>query len=237
MIAIIEKTKKDRMFSEKERILNHLLMYIETTRNMGLFHGKIGIIIAFFHYGKNKEKKLQNIAGELLEDIWDSISENLSIDFDSGLSGIGWGIEYLIQNHFVEGNSLEICEEIDLKIMQMDPRRFNDYSVDKGLPGILHYILIHIKGCMEQNNSFPFDSIYFQDLHQSLNSISEKKMNENFKMLISKYNRWYLKKDNIDYDLNVTRFCEMNEYKNPKNLFTIPLGLKKGLAGMLIKNT
>ena len=37
---------------------------------------------------------------------------------------------YLIANTFVEGDSLEICEEIDSKIMETDPRRLTDYTLE-----------------------------------------------------------------------------------------------------------
>lgn len=39
---------------------------------------------------------------------------------------------YLIQNKFIEGESVEVCEEIDNKIMETDPRRISDYTLQTG---------------------------------------------------------------------------------------------------------
>ena len=54
------------------------------------------------------------------------------------------GIEYLIQNGFMEGDSNEILTEIDKKVMERDLRRIKDLSLETGLMGISSYINIRI---------------------------------------------------------------------------------------------
>lgn len=85
-----------------------------------------------------------DFAGELLEEICENIPETLPINLETGLCGIGWGIEYLIQNGFMEGDSNEILTEIDKKVMERDLRRIKDLSLETGLMGISSYINIRI---------------------------------------------------------------------------------------------
>jgi hypothetical protein len=59
----------------------------------------------------------------------------MPFSLDKGLTGIGWGIEYLIQNGSVKGESVEICEEIDYRIMETDPKRITDFSLETGFEG------------------------------------------------------------------------------------------------------
>jgi len=86
--------------------------------NLGLFHGKIGIALFFYHYCQHTGNVVySDYADDLLDNILDNIHTYLPSTFESGLTGIAWGIEYLIQNNFVLGNSNEICEDIDAHIM------------------------------------------------------------------------------------------------------------------------
>ena len=82
----------------------------------------------------------------LMEDIYNNINEEIPIDFETGLCGIGWGIEYLLQNKLVNGNSDEILAEYrPEKIMERAPLRIYDYSMENGLGGILLYVNARIK--------------------------------------------------------------------------------------------
>jgi lantibiotic modifying enzyme len=40
------------------------------------------------------------------------------VDFENGLAGIGWGIEYLVQNKFIEADTDEVLEEFDNRIFK-----------------------------------------------------------------------------------------------------------------------
>lgn len=110
---------------------------------------------------------------------------SLIFSFASGLSGIGWGVEYLIQNGFVEGEGVEICEEIDQKIMKTDPRRIVDMSLDTGFEGILHYVVYHLQGAFKQNIRLPFDERYLSDLYAVCKLLKEQKNDIN--MLLDIY--------------------------------------------------
>ena len=124
---------KNLMFADTERITHHLMLNAYFNPDLGLFHGQMGTVLAMSEYSKYANNEVYfDVASCLLDNIAGKMHKNLLFSFASGLSGIGWGIEYLIQYGFVEGESVEICEEIDRKIMETDPRRILDFSLDTG---------------------------------------------------------------------------------------------------------
>ena len=91
------------------RIARHLIMHASYTPDMGLYHGKMGIVLFFAHYARYMGNSLYNeFAGELLDEVYQGIHTELPVNFESGLCGVGWGIEYLLQYGFMEGDSDEI---------------------------------------------------------------------------------------------------------------------------------
>ena len=97
-----------------EKIANHYLFYGSFYSDLGLYNGKMGMIIFFFHYARYTGNSLyEDFAGELLDDIYEDITDNISF---SQLCEIGWGILYLLQQGFVEGNADEILEIIDERL-------------------------------------------------------------------------------------------------------------------------
>lgn len=102
----------------------------------------MGIALFFYHYSRHTGNAVYSgYADDLLDEIWDNLYNRLPDTFESGLSGIAWGIEYLILNNFVSGNGNEICEDIDAHIMRMDSRRMTSGFIEKELEGFLHYVL------------------------------------------------------------------------------------------------
>jgi lantibiotic modifying enzyme len=98
----------------KYRIANVLLLNASFINNIGLMHGKMGISIFFYHLARETNNNLyEEFAGELLDDIYKEINKDIGVNFENGISGIGWGIEYLIQNQFVTADTNEVLAEID----------------------------------------------------------------------------------------------------------------------------
>ena len=122
-----------------DRIANHLIMNSSFEKDLGLYHGKMGIVIFFAHYAKYTKKEIYNdFASRFLEEIYTDIHNDTPINMQNGLCGIGWSIEYLLQKNLLEGDSNEILSDIDKKIMERDPLRMNDASFEFGLNGILY---------------------------------------------------------------------------------------------------
>lgn len=145
------------------RIANNLIMHTSYFSNLGLYHGKMGIVLFFAHYARYTNCSIyDDFAGELLDDIFDDIDDELPVNFESGLCGIGWGIEYLLQNRFLEDCSSEILSEIDEKIMEKDLTRISDTSVKTGLKGISYYIYKRINSLDGSLNIVSFDEKYLK---------------------------------------------------------------------------
>lgn len=203
--------------------------------DIGLLNGKTGIVIAFAHlYELTHNEIYYDYMCELLDDVLEHVHKGLDIGFMSGLSGIGWGIEYLIQNRFVEGQGIEICEEIDKRIMAFDPRRIIDLSLDSGLEGLLHYVLIHIGGSNAANSQLPFDEMYFSDLYDMVKSLLANNNSPSLTQLSVTYIDWYEKGLIPDYQLNILQFI-CSSIEEQELLSDLQLGVKDGLSGLLLK--
>ncbi len=100
-----------------QRIANVLLLNASFLDNPGLLNGKMGIAIFFYHYSRySKNKIYEDYAGELVDEIYDEINTSTPVNFENGLTGIGWGIEYLVKKGFVQADTDEALEEIDCAI-------------------------------------------------------------------------------------------------------------------------
>jgi hypothetical protein len=146
------------------RIARHLIMNASFLSNLGLYHGKMGIVLFFSHYARSTGNELYNdFAGELLDEIYEEIHTGIPVEFEAGLCGIGWGIEYLLQNGFMEGESNEILDEVDKKIMEWDLRRITDQSFKTGLEGITCYMQKRLTSPCRNPEIEPFDATYLSD--------------------------------------------------------------------------
>jgi hypothetical protein len=146
------------------RIVRHLMLHASFISNTGLYHGKMGIALFFAHYGRYTENSLySDFAGELLDDIYEDIHTGMPTDFENGLCGIGWGVEYLLQNGFMEGDSDEVLSDIDKKIMERDIRRIADQSFRTGMAGISCYIQKRLSSPFRSSREKPFDVMYLAD--------------------------------------------------------------------------
>lgn len=129
------------MNPEIHAIARKLLLEGSFTNNIGLSDGKMGIAIFFFHYAQYTDNAdYSNFALELVDEICDEISSNLSYNFKDGLSGVGWGILYLIQEGFIEADENEVLEEIDEFLMKQDFTKIKTNSLNTGLGGIVQYV-------------------------------------------------------------------------------------------------
>jgi len=115
----MSRTDNNNLLLEKienrlQRIANVLLLNASFIDNPGLLNGKMGIAIFFYHYSRyTKNKIYEDYAGELVDEIYEEINTATPVNFENGLTGIGWGIEYLVKNGFVQADTDEALEEVD----------------------------------------------------------------------------------------------------------------------------
>lgn len=124
-----------------QKLLAVLQDRAETSPNPGLMNGKTGVAIVLF-----LTRQLKVLSNDRSDEWIDGIISNLNLvtpnDFQDGLAGIGWGLEFLIQNGFVEADADEVFEEIDYKLARIDFYSVNDI---RPLSGLLGYVLYFIK--------------------------------------------------------------------------------------------
>ena len=96
------------------RIANVLLLNADFMESIGLKKGKMGAAIFFYRYNKFENDELYSgVAGELLDQVCDQIGQLNSEDMSDGLAGIGFGLQHIIANGFVEADSDDVLREID----------------------------------------------------------------------------------------------------------------------------
>lgn len=135
--------------------------------DLSLANGQMGVAIFFALLSRFfKNKYYEEFAEELLDNICSNISIFLPITFANGLCGIGWGIEFLKYQGFINDGTDEILSEIDYVVMQRDTKRISDVCLETGLYGIMAYVYSRINSKRSCDNNLPFDSEYIYTITQ-----------------------------------------------------------------------
>ena len=217
------------LFSNEQRTTHKLIISANEMSDIGLFEGKMGIILSLITYSRStKQKTIEEVADFLMNQVLESITNISPLSFSNGLTGIGWGIEYLIQNGYMSGCGANVCTEIDNKLMSYDIRRVDDFSLEHGLYGWLHYIVAHIQGANRCGKQV-FDRMYITDLARKL-----KEYFDTNEAAVEFRNLYKMLVEAVNGATDVYKFpLDMIIKKNIK--FTINnISLQKGLAGYLM---
>lgn len=218
-------------FSQEQKLLHHLVLHSNDVFSTGLLGGQLGIALVLAKYAKAKKMKpLVTVSDFLLDQIFDHLNANMPLDFASGLCGIGWSVEFLLQCKYRKGDSLDVCEAIDQKMMMNRVTYMDDLSLETGLEGWLHYLLAHIQGTATNGN--PFSKEYLAEWHHKLASIKQSQVtiSESFEQLIDIFMRMYHTGE-WSYEFNLSGFVNPSIKLNRRLL-----GLKDGVAGYIEKN-
>lgn len=134
-------------------------------QHQGLWDGKTGMSIFFFLLSRiTNNNRYEEFASRLLDDVCSNLSSRTPVTFADGLCGVGWAIEFLSSEGFIEGNVDEILSEVDKQIMERDVRRITDFSLETGLKGIVAYIQSRI----EKNSLIQtFDRNYLEEVRNA----------------------------------------------------------------------
>ena len=115
--------------------------------NIGFLNGKMGVSIFFFNLSRWTNNGLyEAYANGLIEEIQEEINHTTPVGFSNGLSGIGFGIEHLIQKGFINADPDEVLEEIDhAMFIQLVFNTPGNIGLSNGLIGMGTYLLKRIK--------------------------------------------------------------------------------------------
>ena len=188
-----------------EQALAYLTINCSFLGDLSLFHGRMGIILFFAHYARATQ---------------------------NGLCGIGWGIEYLVQQGVMEGDTDEILADIDRKVMELDPLRITNWGFRRGLAGIAFYVIARLNA-NRTTAALPFDDAYLTSLQQALERAEFTEKEEVPADLPVVFNQ-ALKGEKLT--LSLPDFLTHSELSLDKSFDEILLGLEEGLAGWLWSN-
>lgn len=161
-----------------EKIVNYIILKAHNTCNLGLYHGKMGIVFALYLYArKHNDEAIKDFAWELLQDIYDNIHAMMPLGMENGYVGIGYAVTELYKLQMIECDLNDILSDLDRKIMEYDPRRITDFSFRNGAGGILAYI--------NQRKSMPeslisLDELYLHELMCTINENKELEYKNDF---------------------------------------------------------
>lgn len=171
--------EKDRRLVEQ--VVRKFLLKQPGIKNPGLLGGMMSGVLLLEHYSRYVSNSFfDDLAGDLMDCIYNECTTAIPLDFENGLCGVGWGIEYLIQNKFMQQGDEDVLEEIDRKIMERDPSRLTDYSLRRGLAGVLHYAVARLKSvAIDGKRELVFDAEYRIALKSAaLRMVEDKNANE-----------------------------------------------------------
>ena len=114
------------------QIANVLSANVQNLNRNGLLKGKMGVVIFLYHYARNTGcKSYSDLASNLLDEIFIA-GNNPSVSISNGLSGIGWGIHYLMKKQFISCNE-DIFEEAEKWMVRSILGQQNEDMLDVGL--------------------------------------------------------------------------------------------------------
>jgi len=211
-----------------EQALAYLTINCTLINDLGLLHGKMGIAIFFAHYSqKTQNREYKELAENIIEDICENLNCDMPIQLESGLCGIGWGIEYLVQQGFIEGEADEILADIDQKVSTINPMNMTDLSFHNGLLGIAFYVLTRLKSPNRKNSKVPFNEAYIACLYQALHKKELTDSSKISRMISCECST----SANLTSCLDFSQIPLLNSYPYENK----SLGIDKGLAGVLLK--
>lgn len=124
----------------------------QAKQSLNLEKGKMGFVVFFyFCFRITSNNEYEKIANDLIDEIWGKISLETSF---SDLTGIGIGVEYLIQNNFLEGDSDVILQEIDSLLEKtLLFRQIKSIGFEKGICRLGYYYYLRLKEKTENNDN------------------------------------------------------------------------------------
>lgn len=128
-----------------DSFLIHLAAYLRSTISYvhqgGLYNGRLGIILFFYHYAEYaKSNEYKDLADHMLENILSQLKVDMPIDVAFGVCGLGFLLSYLLSLKFVEGTPDDVLSEVDKMVVDNTDWDSEDWSFETGLTGVIYYV-------------------------------------------------------------------------------------------------
>lgn len=106
-----------------QQIANTIVANLANTEPVGLFSGKMGLCLFLFRYARYSGSMVyEDIASELLDNVFNQLKPNMSPSIVDGLGGIGYGLTTLLKEGLLDSDPEDnLLEDID-KILLYDIR-------------------------------------------------------------------------------------------------------------------
>lgn len=174
---MVDKEQIELMEQRIQRFNDFVMAQDIDKMPVGLFCGKLGLSIYFYHQANTSLNKLyKNFADKLLKSTISQLHTKTIINLEDGLIGVCLGINYIIENKFQKGNVNHILSELDDKIYQK--AWFENLNNNSGhienlnaIVEIAYYFCTRLKNKnIDKNNRILFESIVIKSINQIENS-------------------------------------------------------------------
>ncbi|MBN7818034.1 lanthionine synthetase LanC family protein [Algoriphagus pacificus] len=171
---------------EKLQEVNKLLSdNAKEEKELGLLHGKLGLIIYFFQFGRKTNNHLfLEVAEDLVGELFEKLNQaKLSADFENGFAGIAYGISYMVNSDFVEADLDNTLSDIDDRIFKYIEEQNNKLpaNLQRGIIGYLLYSLNRLEYSLKsghKTNILIFQKLSAKLLNQLGQLIEEEKIQD-----------------------------------------------------------
>lgn len=165
-MILMRKEFKDSLL---QSIANTLSVYAYHIKDAGIATGKARIMLFLYAYARySKQEYYEDFAGEILDGLLKN-ARKLPLDFNNGLSGVGWAVNWLLKNNYVDGNPDKVLASVDKDLfLRMSyeksvlnlsmgiywAERFSQNSLDENKKKYLHAVLSYLCEGIEKGKSF-----------------------------------------------------------------------------------
>lgn len=100
-----------------QKLIDYTILNAYSLKDIGFYNGKAGISLSLFEMANYlQDEKIEEHAFELLQESLVLGEKKNNIRFESGLSGIGFVLLYLIQNKLIDADFNDLFEESQIAI-------------------------------------------------------------------------------------------------------------------------
>lgn len=161
-------------------IADFLIQKVPSTE-LGVADGIMNEVLFFFHYARfTNDERWEKHARTLLDKVLTALedTQSLPIDFKDGICGIGWGLIYLVQQGFLNAESVEnVLYTIDYVLSDIDIDEIETLSFSQGIGGIMLYWVTRILYMNKQGKEILLDQQYIDNISAKTEDVLQQSNN------------------------------------------------------------